>query len=53
LPEDTKYIVIEGGNHPQFGYYGPQKGDGKASISLLEQQKITVDEILALIEQIM
>lgn len=53
LPEDTKYIVIEGGNHAQFGYYGPQKGDGKASISLLEQQKITVDEILALIDQIM
>jgi len=53
LPEDTTYIVIEGGNHAQFGYYGPQKGDGKASISLLEQQKLTVDAILAMIEEIM
>ncbi|HDP77139.1 MAG TPA: alpha/beta hydrolase [Mesotoga infera] len=52
LPADTTYIVIEGGNHAQFGYYGPQKGDGKAVISLLEQQKLTVDAILAMIEEI-
>ncbi|MBN2252258.1 MAG: alpha/beta hydrolase [Kosmotogaceae bacterium] len=52
LPEDTTYIVIEGGNHAQFGYYGPQKGDGKPSISLLEQQKLTVNAILAMIEEI-
>ena len=29
--------VIEGGNHAQFGSYGPQRGDGEAAISPEEQ----------------
>lgn len=33
LPEHTKYMTIEGGNHAQFGNYGKQKGDGQASIT--------------------
>jgi len=37
LPVDTKYIVIEGGNHAQFGSYGPQEGDKPATISPEEQ----------------
>jgi hypothetical protein len=37
LPADTKYIVIEGGNHAQFGSYGPQEGDKPATISAEEQ----------------
>ncbi len=45
LPEDTKIRVIEGGNHAQFGDYGIQKGDGKASISREEQIEITAEEI--------
>lgn len=45
LPEDTKIRVIEGGNHAQFGDYGVQKGDGKASISREEQIEITAEEI--------
>lgn len=45
LPEDTKIRVIEGGNHAQFGDYGVQKGDGKASISREEQVEITAAEI--------
>lgn len=32
-----QYEVI-GGNHAQFGWYGPQKGDGEATITTLEQQ---------------
>ncbi len=32
----TEY-VIDGGNHAGFAWYGPQKGDGKASISQAEQ----------------
>ena len=31
-------IEIEGGNHAQFGNYGPQKGDGTATITAQEQQ---------------
>lgn len=45
LPEDTIIRVIEGGNHAQFGDYGAQKGDGKASISREEQIEITAEEI--------
>ena len=33
---------MEGGNHSQFGNYGEQKGDGKATISAEEQQRQTV-----------
>ena len=42
----TENIVeIEGGNHAQFGNYGPQKGDLTASISAQEQQAQTVAAI--------
>ena len=33
LPLGFVEQVIEGGNHAQFGDYGAQKGDNKASIS--------------------
>ena len=38
-------VVIEGGNHAQFGNYGEQKGDTPADISPQEQQSQTVDAI--------
>lgn len=42
----TENIVeIEGGNHAQFGNYGPQKGDPPATISAQEQQAQTVAAI--------
>ncbi len=37
LPAGTVIQVIPGGNHAQFGSYGPQKGDGTALISPAEQ----------------
>lgn len=37
LPSDTQFILIEGGNHAQFGSYGPQAGDKPATISAEEQ----------------
>lgn len=43
LPEDTKFIAIEGGNHAQFGSYGFQSGDNEASISAEEQWTQTVN----------
>jgi pimeloyl-ACP methyl ester carboxylesterase len=42
-------VKIEGGNHAQFGNYGPQKGDAAASISAEEQQDIAVDVIVGFI----
>ena len=46
LPEDTREMVIPGGNHAQFGSYGPQEGDGTAAISPEEQRNVTAEEIL-------
>lgn len=45
LPLKYKEVVIKGGNHANFGDYGRQKKDGKASISRDKQQSITVKEI--------
>ena len=48
----TENIVeIEGGNHAQFGNYGPQKGDLPAAISAEEQQAQTVEAIAAFLAQ--
>ena len=33
LPADTTWVAIEGGDHAQFGWYGPQQGDNPATIS--------------------
>jgi dienelactone hydrolase len=49
LPASTEYRVIEGGNHAQFGNYGPQQGDGKASIDATSQQQQTRAALLTLI----
>lgn len=46
LPDNTLYSSIEGGNHAQFGSYGPQKGDGEATISEEEQQRLTTRTML-------
>jgi hypothetical protein len=40
-------LEIEGGNHAFFGDYGLQKRDGEAALSPREQQKETVEAILA------
>ena len=42
-------VVIEGGNHAQFGDYGEQKGDASATISRTEQQTIAIDETIKFI----
>lgn len=42
LPKDTAEVVIQGGNHAQFGNYGDQPGDGEAKISTEAQQAATV-----------
>ena len=38
-------VEIEGGNHAQFGNYGPQEGDLPAAISVEEQQAQAVEAI--------
>lgn len=52
LPPQTVYVAIEGGNHAQFGWYGPQNGDNPATITHLDQQAQVVDATLQLLEQL-
>lgn len=42
---EKNIVAIEGGNHAQFGNYGIQKGDAKATISREEQQDMAVEAI--------
>lgn len=42
-PADTQFIVIQGGNHGQFGDYGTQPGDKVAMISAESQWQQTTD----------
>ncbi len=47
--EDNIIFNIAGGNHAQFGWYGPQKGDGTAGIDTVTQQNIVVSYIIGFI----
>jgi hypothetical protein len=46
LPASTRWVEIEGGNHAQFGHYGPQLFDGHATITREAQQSQTRDALL-------
>lgn len=48
LGEEGREFDIPGGNHAQFGSYGPQAGDGDATISPEEQQSLTADEVASI-----
>lgn len=50
IKDNCTEIIINGGNHAQFAYYGNQSGDGIANISAENQQKQTVDGIMKFIK---
>ena len=52
LPSDTQWMVLEGGNHAQFGWYGRQSGDGEATISREDQQANVVQATTALLTSV-
>jgi predicted esterase len=52
LPANTMWVEIDGGNHAQFGSYGPQNGDLEATISAEEQQRQIVNATLMFISGI-
>lgn len=52
LPKNTKYVTIQGGNHGNFGSYGQQKGDKKATISNSQQQKIIATQLTKWLQSI-
>lgn len=49
-PADTQFVVIQGGNHAQFGDYGPQPGDNPATISPESQWRQTTDATVQFLE---
>jgi pimeloyl-ACP methyl ester carboxylesterase len=50
LPPDAIFVEINGGNHSQFGSYGLQPGDGKATITAEEQWMQIVDAMIVILE---
>jgi predicted alpha/beta-hydrolase family hydrolase len=52
LPAGTNWVAIEGGNHAQFGWYGPQSGDGPADIGREQQQEQIVQATRALLSRL-
>jgi pimeloyl-ACP methyl ester carboxylesterase len=46
LPAETRWVEIPGGNHSQFGHYGHQIFDGRATISRTAQQMIVRSALL-------
>ena len=52
LPPSTHWVRVEGGNHAQFGWYGWQLGDGRATITRAEQQAATVRAVVAQLQRV-
>jgi len=52
LPAGTAWTAIEGGNHAQFGWYGPQSGDRPAALSREAQQEQIVAATVALMDRL-
>lgn len=46
LPASADLVEIDGANHADFGWYGPQPGDGEATISHEEADRAITDALL-------
>jgi predicted alpha/beta-hydrolase family hydrolase len=53
LPAQTKWIEIAGGNHSQFGHYGHQLLDGRATIRRAAQQERTRSALLVALQTVL
>lgn len=51
VPEHYTEIGLGGANHAGFGNYGPQEGDGEATMEREKQQEMTVHYIVKMIQQ--
>lgn len=52
LPQSTLFVEIQGGNHAQFGSYGEQKKDGKATITPEEQHERISEAVIPFLESL-
>ena len=51
LPAATRWVWIEGGNHSQFGWYGFQPGDRRATIAAASQHATMVQAVIDALAQ--
>ncbi len=51
VPEHYTEIGLGGANHAGFGNYGPQEGDGEATMEREKQQEMTVHYIMKMIQK--
>lgn len=51
LPPNSDNVLIVGGNHAQFGWYGAQIGDNSAEISHQEQHEQVIQATLAILQK--
>lgn len=49
LPAHTRWVWIQGGNHSQFGWYGFQPGDHRATIDASVQRALMTDAVLGVL----
>ncbi len=52
LPDATEWAPIVGGNHGQFGWYGPQGGDNEATISREAQQALVAQATVRFLDML-
>lgn len=52
LPKNARLVLIEGGNHSQFGYLGTLLMDESAQIDLLDQQELTLRALISHFQEI-
>src|SRR5215218_3095130 len=52
LPMTTQWVWVEGGNHSQFGWYGFQPGDRRATVPAAGQHRITIHAVLDMLERV-
>lgn len=52
MPPGMPKVLIEGGNHAQFGFYGDQPNDNPATISHQDQGVQTVEATISMLRQV-
>jgi len=52
MPPDTLWLVIDNGNHSQFGDYGLQPGDAELAMKDFHQQALTVAGTVELLDML-
>lgn len=51
LPTTTEFVEVEGANHASFGGYGPQAGDGDATLDAESAREQIVEATVAALER--